>query len=287
MIRFHKSFFEPYYKESFYKDLKDKSFSSAFGHLFIACLFAGFIAAILFYSFEKNKVEEYMISAVDTVSNEYPVNYKLSINDKGILESNITPVSFFTTKTDNYHGSKDLHKLIAIDSNRSRSDGVDPTVYDAHYLLLRDGYLMVDSGKYGNYNDFKGFSMNRSLLEIQLEKVRTLIPFIPRIISFLIFLCLFLLYPMYYLLASILIAAILYVVFNYGFNEKITYKSAYTLSVFAGGTTLFVSLLFFAVGLPMFPFFTTVVAVLFVILMHRNAEYFPLKLKKLKSKFKK
>ncbi len=276
MIRFNKTFFDPYYKESFYKELKNKTFVSAFGHLFVACLFAAFIASLAFYFTMKDRVEVYTLAVIDTISNEYPDEYRVSITRDGLLESNIAPVSFFKTGMTGGFRSKSFHKLVAIDPNVTVGDMNDIRRYDAHYVLLRDGYVMAASGRAESYKGFEGFHLNRSLLDITLDKIRTLVPFIPRFITVIIFFTVFVLYPVHYLLLSFVIAGLLYALFRFWFKEKLSYKDAYISSVFAGGTVLFVQLLFMAIGLPIFPLFTVVTGTLFVILMHRNAEYFPI-----------
>lgn len=283
MIRFNKTFFEAYYKESFYKDLKHKTFASAFAHLFVASLFAAFIASLAFYFTMKDRVEVYTIAAVDTISNEFPSEYKLSITKNATLESNISPISLFKTETTRTPGDRGFHKLLAIDSNTSVKDVNDIRWYDAHYVLLRDGYVMAASGRAESYKGFEGFSLNRSLLDIKLDKIRTLIPFIARFITIIIFFAILVVYPIHYLLLSFIIAGLLYTIFRFWFKEKLTYKDAYISSVFAGGTVLFVQLLFMAIGLPLFPLFTVVTGTLFVVLMHRNADYFPLSSHKVKN----
>jgi hypothetical protein len=286
MIRFNKTFLEPYYKESFYKDLKYKTFVSAFGHLFAASLFAAFIAALGFYFTMKDQVEVYTLAVVDTISNEYPDGFKMSINRSGFLESNVAPISLFKTNTAGGNNGRNFHKLIAIDSNTFIKDVTDFRKYDSHYVLLRDGYVMAVSGRTESYAGFEGFQMTRSLLDIKLEQVRGLIPFIPRFITVIIFFAIFVVYPIHYLVISFFIAAALFIIFKYWFKEKLLYKDAYIASVFAGGTVLFVQILFIAIGLPLFPFFTLITGTLFVVLMHRNAEYFPITRKKVKHHLK-
>lgn len=286
MIRFHKSFFDPYYKESFYRSIEGKTFASAFAHLFVAALFASFLAAILFYVFQRNKIELFMLQAADTVSNEYPVSYKMSINKDGLLESNITPMSFFDVNTTGQNHPNVPKKLITIDSNQTLASAYASPHKSAYYLLLRDGYMFSESMESGSYKGYEGFSLSRSLVEIKIDKFRSLIPFVPGFITLLIFFAVLVVYPLHYLFVSIFIAALLYLIFNFWFKEKLTYKEAYILAVFAGGTVLFIQLLFVGIGLPTFPLFAFVTGTLFVVLMHKNAEYFPIKTSKLTSKIK-
>jgi hypothetical protein len=288
MIRFHKSFLDPYYKESFYRDIKGKTFASAFAHLFVAALFAAFIASLLFYFLQKNKIEVFMLQAADTVSNEYPLQYKVSINKDAKLESNMTPVSFFDVNHSGQNGQSIISskKLITVDSNQTIESAYTAKNHSAHYLFLRDGYMFTDSKETGSYKGFEGFSLSRSLVEIKLDQFRSLIPFIPGIITLLIFFAMLVVYPLHYLFVSLFIGGFLYLIFNFWFKEKLTYKEAYILAVFAGGTVLFIQLLFVGVGLPTFPLFAFVTGTLFVVLMHKNAEYFPVKTSKISSKIK-
>jgi hypothetical protein len=288
MIRFHKSFFDPYYKESFYRDIKGKTFASAFAHLFVAALFAAFIASLLFYTLQKNKIEVFMLQAADTISNEYPSQYKFSINGDAILESNMTPVSFFDVSHSGKNGQSTVSpkKLITIDSNQTIASAYTAKNHSAHYLFLRDGYMFTDSKETASYKGFEGFSLSRSLVEIKLEKLRSLIPFIPGIITFLIFFAVLVVYPLHYLFVALFIGGFLYLIFNFWFKEKLAYKEAYILAVFAGGTVLFIQLLFVGVGLPTFPLFAFVTGTLFVVLMHKNAEYFPIRTTKISAKIK-
>ncbi len=285
MIRFHKSFFDPYYKESFYRDVKGKTFSSAFAHLFVAALFAAFLVAIIFYVTQKNKIEIVMLQMADIISNEYPVQYKASINKEALLDSNITPVSFFDVNVEQ-SGALSGKKLITIDSNKTLAEAYATSNHSAHYMFLRDGYMFTDSQETGSYKGFEGFSLSRSLVEIKIEKLRSLTPFIPGIITFLIFFAVLVVYPLHYLFISLFIAALLYLIFNFWFKEKLSYKEAYVLAVFAGGTVLFVQLLFLGVGLPTFPLFAFITGTLFVVLMHKNADYFPIKTVKVTNKIK-
>ncbi len=286
MIRFKKSFFDAYYKESFYKDLGNKTLKDAMSHLFVACLFGAFFASMSFYFIQKNKVEEFILSTIDTVSNEYPYSYKMSINERGILESNINPVFFFDANTAGQGKGSYPDKLIVIDSNNSL-ETANLRNYNAHYVFLSDGYYKKMSGEKDTYKGHEGFSISRSKVDILLMKIRTLAPFIPGVISFCVFFAVLLFYPLQYLVKSLFIGLLLYILFNYAFKEKLTYKGAYTLSVFAGGTVLLTELLFIILRLPVFPMFETLTAIIFVFLMHRNATYFPIKLHKLKLPLKK
>jgi hypothetical protein len=267
MIRFKKSFFDPYYKESFYKDLAHKTLGSAIAHLFVACLFGAFIASMGFYITQKDRVETFLLSVIDTVSNEYPYNYRVGI-ENGELVSNISPMYFFDTKTSGKMMPKGLYpdKLIAIDSN-ANIDGADVRNYNAHYIFLKNGYIKTLAGVTENYKGAKDFMLTRSNLEILLVKVRTLVPLFSRLA--------FMYFPAVYLLKSFIIAGVLYLLFNRYFKEKITFKSAYILSTFAGGTVLIIELLFITIHMPIFPFFEIIAAILFILLMHRNASYFP------------
>lgn len=281
MIRFKKNFFDPYYKESFYRDLAHKTLGSAVAHLIVACLFAGFLSSLGFYFFQKNSLEGFILSTVDTVSNEYPYTYKASINEKGILSTTINPLYFFKTDTvqDAKVTVKKPSKLVAIDSDYTIAEA-NVTKYDAYYILLRDGYVVKLTGSTGDYSAFKNFSISRSTLETYMTNLRNAVPLISRLVVAAIFLYLLFVYPLLYLLYAFFIALCMYLVFNFVLKEKISYKSAYIMSIYAGAVTLFLELFFVFTGLPIFPLFTPVTAVLFIFLMHRNAVYFPKVLKR-------
>lgn len=283
MIRFNKSFFDPYYEESFYKDFTQKTVLNAISHLFAACLLIGFIASMGYYILEKNNVEAFILSTTDTISNEYPYTYKVSIDEKGLLSSNMNPVYFFKTNTIGKYEGINPQRLLVIDSDHSLAN-VDVSKYDAHYILLHDGYIVKMTGEKNSYGDFINKSLSRSKVEIYLTDIRNATPIISRLAAVAIFLYFLILQPLAYLFYAFFIAFVMYLVFNFGFKEKISYKNAYIMSVYAGGTVLFLKLLFLITSFPTFPFFSTITAILFIFLMHRNAAYFPVKLSRLKAK---
>lgn len=281
MIRFNKSFFDPYYEESFYKDFTKKTVLSAVSHLFAACLFIGFIASMGFYVLEKNNVETFILSAADTLSNEYPYAYKVSIDEKGLLSSNMNPIYFFKTNTIGKNNGPHPQRLLVIDSDHNLANA-DLSKYDAHYILLHDGYIVKVTGEKNSYGDFTNKSLSRSKVEIYLTDIRNATPLISRLAAVCVFLYFLVFQPLAYLLYAFFIALVMYLVFNFGFKEKISYKNAYIMSVYAGGTVICFKLLFFITNFPTFPFFSTITAILFIFLMHRNASYFPVKLSVLK-----
>lgn len=287
MIRAEKSFFDPYYKEEFYKNAHNNHVTSAIAHLTVACFLGAFIVSVLFFLTHKSSIEQKLLMVSDTISNEYPYSYKFDIDKNGILETNINPISFINTA---YTGKVSVNvpaKLITVDSLNTLST-YDKAKYNAYYVLLQDGFVKTVSGDRTNYHGLEGMSITRSKIDINLEKLRSVTPFVPGILSALIFGLFAVGYPFFYMINAIVVAAILWIIFKYFFKEKITYQNAYTLSIFAGGAVfMFQSLM---VLFPVFPLFssflvswlsfsttTTVLAVLFVVLMHRNAKYFPVK----------
>jgi len=274
MIRFKKSFFDPYYRESFYKDLGHKTLKDAIPHLFVACLFGAFIASTTFYFLQKNRVEEVFLSIIDTVNNEYPYEYKVSISKDGLLESNINPLYLFKVHTEGKQKGWYPSKLIAVDSGNT-IESSKTVKYDASYVFLHDGVYNTVTGATNDYKGYEGFVLSKTKLDIFLTRLTSLTPLLSRAIAVGIFFAVLLLFPIMYMIESFAVAGILYLLFNYAFKEKITYKGSYILSIFAGGTVLIMGILLLTLKVPLFPFFDIIAALLFVLLMHRNAAYFP------------
>lgn len=288
MIKAEKSFFDPYYKEEFYKDAHNNHVTSAIAHLAVACFFGAFIVSSLFFLTKKDTIEQSLLSFADTVSNQYPYSYKFSIDKNGKLDTNINPVSFIDTA---YVGKEKVNnipsKLITVDSLNTL-ESYEKSRYDAYYVLLQNKFVKTVSDDRAMYHGYEGTYISRSNVDIFLSKVRSLTPFVPGILAITIFGLFAIGYPFFYMANAVVVAGILWLVFKYAFKEKISYQQAYTLSIFAGGTVfLFQSLMVLFPVVPLFSSLlvswfsfvtmTTLLAVAFVALMHRNATYFPVK----------
>ena len=288
MIKAEKSFFDPYYKEEFYKDAHNNHITSAIAHLAVACFLGAFVVSTLFFLIKKDTIEQSLLSFSDTVSNQYPYSYKFEIDKNGYLETNINPVSFFDTA---YVGKEKVgnipSKLITVDSLNTLAS-YDKIKYDAYYVLLQDGFVKTISDDRSSYHGYEGTSFTRSSVDIFLSKVRSSTPFVPGVLAVVIFGLFAVGYPFFYMVNAVVVAGLLWLIFKYAFKEKITYTQSYTLSIFAGGTVFAIqSLMVLFPVVPLFSSFlvswfsfvvtTTFLAVLFVVLMHRNANYFPVK----------
>lgn len=259
-----KNFFEniknSVYSPQFYKEVSASSFKKAFIYFFLLALFLTLIRTISLFNLLVIKTPLEFTKSVEKTVNCYPEDLKINI-EGGVASTSAKEPYYLSCEKEK---EASLSAIAVIDTKTPYS--IEQfNKYQAPFWLTKNTFVIKTNStetKTYDLSKMKNFSLDKNIVDSSYKSYSKYFVFIGPVLLFLSFVFIYTSYTLN--LIYLLIFSLILLLFAKFFNQKISYKDAYKLSLYIITAPLIIELIidlmkpwFYFGG---FPFMLTIIA---------------------------